>query len=117
MSDYEKVEKHFLSQARKGIILNLKDLKTYCSKRRLSFSVDKLKHLRRKWKFTAIFSRTRNPTQYFSQAIMRYGVLQVDFGFFGKPVRGESRREKKMFLLNMCFFFDSQEPFCLLLNA
>jgi hypothetical protein len=96
-ADYEKVEKYFLSQARKGIILSLKELKTFCSKRGLSFSAAKMRHLRRRWKFTAIYSRTRKPTQYFSQAIMKYGVLQVDFGFFGKPVRGESKKKLMSF--------------------
>jgi hypothetical protein len=90
---YSEAERHFLRHARKGVTLSAQQLAAYCVRRRLPYSMDKLRHLRRRWKFTAIYSRKTKVPHYMSMAIARYGVVQCDLAHWGKY--GDTKRESR----------------------
>jgi hypothetical protein len=77
----EAAEKHFLENAKKGIILSTEDLRRFLVKRKMVPPPEKeLRDLRHLFKYTAVHSRWVKPTHYMSAAVHKLGNVQVDSG-------------------------------------
>lgn len=88
----ERIRMHFLSKARKGQILNAKELLSYAkSKGVREFNEEDLRLLRRDWKFTAMYQKVKSPKEFISTVNYRYGVCQVDLGFMPREIRTFNR--------------------------
>jgi hypothetical protein len=68
----ERVKNYFLKKAKLGIVLTYRELMRYCKKNNISCRESELRHLRREWKFLAIFSAPKKVPQYMGMALPRY---------------------------------------------
>ena len=87
----DDLERHFLASAKKGVILNLKQLTAYAKKKRLNVAQDELRRMRYKFKFSAFASRFRRPLAYMSSSIQKYGLWFLDVAIYEPG----SRRQNK----------------------
>ena len=79
---YSVVESEFLRQARRGVILSLDQLVSFCKRNRIPYKLPTLKKLRVRFKFSAMHSRTRRPLRYMAASVLRPGVIQFDFAHY-----------------------------------
>ena len=96
------LEKHYFENARKGIVLSLPDLKTYCEKVGIEPRPTEkvLKSLRYRWKYIAIHARWARPAHYMGSAIDRLGNIQVDVAQF-KPNLAVANKRKFILLVGV----------------
>jgi hypothetical protein len=79
----ESLEKYFLATAKKGVILSSKQLHEYSRKKNLKLNLKEIRHLRGKWKFTAMFTTPRPIAHYMTSSLPpRPGSVQIDFANF-----------------------------------
>ncbi len=79
----QRLERYFMRSVRQGRVLSLQDLQLYIKRNGLHVKSEYLRHLRRRFKATAIFERIKTrPPAYMTNAIPRLGQVQVDVGFF-----------------------------------
>lgn len=77
--NYERLLRHFLLKAKKGIVLNLDELKTYCKKRHIFIPERRLKEMRYEFKFTAMHSSAVKPLGFMGNSVLKYGTWFVDY--------------------------------------
>ncbi len=77
----EVLRKHFLANLTRGVLLRNEDLEKYASQRRLDVPAERIRSLRRLWKFTAMFERNKKRSSFMSSTHFRYGVCQMDLAF------------------------------------
>ena len=87
----DQLERHFLASAKKGIVLNLKQLVAYATKNRLDIDRNELRRMRYKFKFSAFASRFHKPLAYMSSSIQKYGLWFLDVAIYEPG----SRRQNK----------------------
>jgi hypothetical protein len=86
--EYPELRKHYLSMARRGVMLNASDLAQYCrTKGTTCPSRSQLAKLRGLWKITTMHGHSRKPGHYASAMIEKIGNLFVDGGEFRKDLR------------------------------
>jgi len=79
----DQLETYFLANAKKGIILSSRELHDYSQKMALKLNIKQIRHLRGKWKFTAMFLPSRPVAHYMSSSLPpRPGCIQIDFANF-----------------------------------
>jgi hypothetical protein len=92
--ELDRMEKYFLAKAKQGIVLSPTRLLEYCKKNKIECELYKIRQLRRRWKWLAIFSKSQKPPAYMGMTIQRYGVLMVDLAEFGKRRKSKQRGRK-----------------------
>ncbi len=96
----DKVRSHFLSNLRRGSVLRSEDLKRYAEARNIPIDHSRLVSLRRLWKFTAMFEKSKKRLGYMSSTHFRYGVCQMDLAFIsGKSFLSRRNAGYKGFLI------------------
>ena len=84
-SGLDRIRAHYLARARKGQILNTKELLSYASKAGLpGHTEDEIRKLKEDWKFSAMYQRVTRPKEFVATESYRYGVCQIDLGFMDK---------------------------------
>jgi hypothetical protein len=73
----EELEKYFFRRARVGKKPSLREMIVFCRQRKIPWTRKRLRELKNRWMFTAIFSRPSRPSKYMGAAIQRYGLVQV----------------------------------------
>ena len=75
-----RLETEFLRRAKRGVVMTLEDLKAFCLERGVPLPPeDFLRHLRFKFRGTAVHARFNKPKVFASSAFHRFGVLSIDF--------------------------------------
>ncbi|CAM6055381.1 unnamed protein product [Sphagnum tenellum] len=85
--DEKMLEDHYFKHARKGIVLSVTDLKTFCKKSLIRCSGKQLANLRYKWKYIAIHKKFKKPSHYMSASIEKLGTLQIDVAMYQPRLR------------------------------
>lgn len=76
------LERFFLSQAKRGVILSSNKLAEYARRKGLPHDEAELRSMRHRFKFSAYASKYVRPPHYFSPSIWRYGIVQIDLAEF-----------------------------------
>ena len=78
-----RLERHFYRNARKGIVLNKRELRSYCDRYGIEADDSQLTSLKRKWVFSAIFTRPRGVSAHMGMMLPRYGSTMIDLAQMG----------------------------------
>lgn len=81
---FEKVQKHYFTNARKGIVLTAAELREYCKQQAWKPvpTEKKMRSLRHRWKYIGMHARWRRPPQYVGSSINKLGNIFVDVAEF-----------------------------------
>jgi hypothetical protein len=71
------LEKHFVANAKRGIVLSARQLADFARRRGLKVAWAELRKMRHRFKFTALSSRFTRPLRYMSSSVLTYGCVQV----------------------------------------
>ena len=94
--EQSEVKKFFFARARRGLVPTLADLSLFCARKGIEAESAHLRSLRQKWKFLAVYTRPKRVPSYMGMAVQRYGVVQIDAGFYRPPVlEGSEKRVRR----------------------
>lgn len=100
METYDKLKSHFLLNAKKGIILNVRDLHRFSKKKGWRVNLEKLDRMRKSWKFIVMHSRYEKPSHFMSNSFPKFGVVMIDYAVFQEK-RSRFNEGCKGFLLGV----------------
>jgi hypothetical protein len=92
------LEEHFLSNAKRGVVLNFKQLKAYADKKNLKVPLAELRRMRYRFKFSAFSGQFRKPLRYMSASIQKYGLWFLDMAIY-EPAKRRDNQGCGAFLL------------------
>lgn len=73
----DEVEKYYHGRSSLGQKPSLREMIAFCRKRRIRWTRKKLRELKSRWMFTAMFARPSRPQKHMGAAVQRYGLVQV----------------------------------------
>jgi hypothetical protein len=89
----EKLERHYDTQARRGLVLTVDEMAAFCRKKSIPYSWKDLREMRYRLRYTAFFSEQRRPAQYMGASVEKFGQLMIDMAFYApKGKAGASMR-------------------------
>ena len=77
------MEGHFYANARKGVVLNRRELRAYCDKYGIEADDAELTSLKGRWLFSAVFTRPRGVSAHMGTMLPRYGSTMIDLAQMG----------------------------------
>jgi hypothetical protein len=85
--DARALEKHYWSQAKRGVIPTVEDLSLWARQSGRGFDERRARGLRHRWKAIARHSRWRRPPAYMSASIDKLGNVMIDMAHFSPQLR------------------------------
>lgn len=73
----DEVERYFHKKSSLGQRPSLREMIGFCRKKRIRWTRKRLRELKNRWMFTAMFSRPARPPKHMGAAVQRYGLVQV----------------------------------------
>jgi hypothetical protein len=86
----ERVENYFMKNVKKGRVLSVAELVKYAKTNQLGLEDKKVRSLRRRWKFMAMFAKLNKPPTYASLSFHKPGIIFIDLAEFSKEDRDEN---------------------------
>lgn len=78
-----RLSEHFVDSMKKGIVLSVKAMKSYCRDQGYKCPPENLlRQMRYKFKFSALHTKSKRPASYMGTAIPKLGVIFVDMAVF-----------------------------------
>jgi hypothetical protein len=98
------IERYFYSKASLGQVPSHADLLLFAKKNKILVDAalsHRLRKLRHRWKFIAVFSKPKKISNYMGFSVAKYGTLFIDLGYYtyyepSKDVEGDERAPEKM---------------------
>jgi hypothetical protein len=88
------LEEHYLSHAKRGIVLTTEDLKKFCRRKGIACGYEDIRKLRYKYKQTARFAKYKTPGKYMGSSVDKLGNIMIDLAEYKKNLRAFNQQNQ-----------------------